>query len=90
MKLKYEAKKRTRIKYRFLGMTTYNLGWWFNYNSNKWEYYPSAGEKGCSTHQQCNSVRAFRRKLKKAPIGVEFILVSGWIGHDVTGVGSKK
>ena len=87
MKVKYEAKKRTRINYCFMGFTTFESGWWFNYNTNKWEQNPKAGEKGYSSHQECNSVKAFRRKLKKAPRGVEFILVSRWVGYNVTGFG---
>ena len=87
MKLKYEARKRTRIKYMFMGFTTFENGWWFNHNTNKWEQNPEAGEKGYCSHQNCGTVKAFRRKLKSAPKGVEFILVSRWVGHDVTGFG---
>ena len=45
---------------------------------------------GCSSHQRCDSVRAFRRKLKKAPYGVTFILVNRCVGYDVHGVGTNK
>jgi hypothetical protein len=88
MKLKYNALNRTRINYRFMGFTTFETGWWFNYNTNSWEQNPKAGEKGYSSHQDCRSVKAFRRKLKKAPKGVKFILVSRWVGYDVEGTGS--
>ena len=88
MKLKYKAQKRTRINYRFMGFTTFENGWWFNYNTNRWEQNPKAGEKGYSSYQSCRSVKAFRRKLKKAPKGVKFILVSRWVGYDVEGTGS--
>ncbi len=87
MKLRYKAKKRTRINYMFCGFTTFENGWWFNDNSNKWEINPKAGKKGFSSHQDCRTVKAFRRKLKKAPKGVQFSLVSNWVGHDVTGYG---
>jgi len=50
---------------------------------------PNAGEKGYSSHQSCKSVKAFRRKLKKAPKGVKFILVSKWEGYNVEGIGSE-
>ena len=88
MKIKYNAQKGTRINYRFMGFTTFENGWWFNHNTNRWEQNPEAGEKGYSSHQNCRSVKAFRRKLKKAPKGVKFILVSRWVGHDVEGTGS--
>jgi len=88
MKLKYNAQNRTRINYRFIGFTTFESGWWFNYNTNRWEQNPKAGDKGYSSHQSCRSVKAFKRKLKKAPKGVKFILVSRWIGYDVEGKGS--
>ena len=87
MKLKYEAKKRTRINYRFMGFTTFENGWWFNHDTKKWEQNPIAGKKGFSSHQICRTVKSFRHKLKKAPKGVEFILVSRWIGFNVTGFG---
>jgi hypothetical protein len=88
MKLKYNAQNRTRINYRFMGFTTFENGWWFNHNTNSWQQNPKAGEKGYSSHQNCRSVKAFRRKLKKAPKGVKFILVSRWVGYDVEGIGS--
>lgn len=88
MKLKYNAQKRTRINYSFIGFTTFENGWWFNHNTNSWEQNPKVGEKGYSSHQNCRSVKAFRRKLKKAPKGVKFILVSRWVGYDVEGTGS--
>lgn len=90
VKLKYEARKRTRINYRFIGFTTFENGWWFNHNTNKWEQNPSAGEKGYGSHQDCRTVKAFRRKLKYAPKGVEFILVSRWVGYNVTGFGCAQ
>lgn len=88
MKLKYEAQKRFRVKYMFKGFTTFERGWWFSHNTNRWEKNPETGEKGYSSHQDCRTVRAFRRKLKSAPKGVEFVLVPRWIGHSVTGFGS--
>lgn len=89
MKLKYEAQKGFRVNYKFMGFTTHESGWWFNYNTEIWEKNPEAGEKGYSSHQSCKSMKAFRRKLKKAPKGVEFWLVSRWQGCDIKGVGSS-
>lgn len=83
--IKYKAKKGTRINYKFIGVTTFESGWWFDYNTNQWEHNPKSGLKGYSSHQNCKTVKAFKRKLKKAPKGVEFILVSRWVGHDVYG-----
>lgn len=90
MKLKYKSSKGSRINYNFLGFTTFEKGWWFNYNSNKWEINPEVGIKGYSSHQPCKSVKSFRRKLKKAPYGVNFILVSRWKGCDVFGKGGNN
>lgn len=87
MKLKYQAKKGNRVKYRFMGMTTYD-DVWFNNNTNRWEQNPKIGENEYCSHQSCRSVRAFRRKLKKAPNGFKFVLESRWRGYDVFGVGS--
>jgi len=90
MKLKYNAKKLARINYGFKGFMSVETGWWFSYNTNKWEWNPKAGEKGYSSHQDCNTVKAFRRKLKSAPKGVEFILVSKWKECHVKGFGCKQ
>jgi len=82
MKLKYEAIKQNRVNHNFMGFTTYENGWWFN--KDKWEQNAKAG---CSSYQDCRTVKAFRRKLKSAPKGVEFVLVSRWVGRDVIGFG---
>ena len=89
MKLKYDAKKRGRIKHGFISFTSTELGWWFDYESNSWQN-PPTGKQGYSSDQYCRSVRAFRRKLKKAPLGVRFRLTSRWIGYDVYGFGTDK
>lgn len=73
-----------------MGFTTFENGWWFNHNTKKWEQNPNAGEKGYSSHQDCRTVKAFRRKLKSAPMGVEFILISRWVGYNVTGFGCAQ
>ena len=90
MKIKYEAKVNTRINYRFMGITTFEDGWWFDHNIRRWSKNPKAGKEGYGSHQPCRTMKAFRRKLKKAPKGVEFILVSRWVGHNITGVGTAN
>lgn len=68
-----------------------NNYWWFDYGSNQWlNDMTLLTKKGFSSHQDCKSVKAFRRKLKKAPKGIKFILVSRWKGYDVIGYGNKK
>ena len=92
--MKYQANKRSRINYGFIGITTRESGWWYHESTKQWmnhnmPYYESDG-KGFSSHQDCNSVRAFRRKLKKCPKGVKFILVNKWVGYDVTAYNTTK
>lgn len=72
-----------------MGMTTFEQGWWYNLDLKKWELDPPE-DYNYSTHQPCRSTKAFRRKLKKAPKDVEFVLVSRWVGFDVIGKGSKR
>lgn len=84
--MKYEAKKPNRIKYMFMGFTTFERDWWYNEKLKQWENGTSKSDNRYSSHQDCRSVRAFRRKLKKCPKGIEFVLCSRWKGHDVTAV----
>ncbi|MDD4781826.1 MAG: hypothetical protein PHT02_14650 [Tissierellia bacterium] len=86
MKLKYEANIPQRIKRYFMGYTTLNEEWWYNLSLNKWENDKSPLYSYC-THAPCNSIKAFRRKLKKAPLGVEFVLVNRYSNHNVKGIG---
>lgn len=76
-----------------MGMTTFENGWWYNETYKMWEFIESGtglpNSQRCA-HQPCCSVKAFRRKLKDAPEGVEFILVSRFVGHDVFGKGKMK
>lgn len=89
MKLTYIRKKGERVKYQFMGFTTFDEGWWFNKDLNKWQKREHIAESASfSSHQECRTVKAFRRKLKKAPKGVVFHLASRWVGFDVIGVGS--
>lgn len=84
MKLIFEAKRGTRIKSEFTGYTSNDNGWWFN--GKAWQRFES--KKQLSSHAPCFSVKAFRRKLKKAPKGVSFTLCSRYVGHNVIGVGN--
>lgn len=90
MKLKYTAKKGKRINYGFVGFCCSGRGWWYNRDTNQWEETPKGGVKWFSSHQDCKTVKSFRRKLKSAPKGVRFELVSRWVGHSVSGVGTKE
>jgi hypothetical protein len=81
MKLKYEANKRSRIKNHFLFYVP--LEW-----QGILDTYSGIKEKGIS-EVNCRSIRAFRRRLKQIPKGVEIILFSRYIGHNVIGYGSK-
>ena len=90
MKLKFKANKTTRINHMFVGMTTFEENWGYNYDLKKWENKSSLefGKYHRYSHQGCRTMKAFRRKLKKAPKGVEFVLCSRYKGNDIIGVGS--
>ena len=87
MELKYEAKKPYRFNYGFAWMTSIDNGWWFDEVLKKWSKNPDYKHE-LSSCQYCKTVKSFKRKLKKAPNGVRFILVSNWVGYDVEGKGS--
>jgi hypothetical protein len=87
MKLQYKARKGNRIKYKFMGFTGYD-NYWYCKATKKWTQTPDWHKGGISNHCPCKSVRAFRRKLKEAPKGVEFTLTSRWVGYDVIGYGT--
>jgi hypothetical protein len=94
MSVQYKKQRGSRINHRFMGMTTFENGWWYHESQKKWinhdtPYYESDG-MGYNSHQRCTSVKAFIRKLKTAPIGVEFILVSRYVGFSVTGINKSK
>jgi hypothetical protein len=83
--MRYEAKKGTRINYKFFGMTNFDDYWWVD-TLKKWVKISEVDKRlERSTHRDCRSTRAFRRMLKTAPKGVEFILVSRWVGYNVYG-----
>ena len=87
MKLKYEAQKGIRIKYRFMGID--NIGdhlWWYP-DQKRWKEMDESSpvQSWCN----CSSVKAFRRRLKEwskyLPSGTKFVLQSRWIGYSVYG-----
>lgn len=86
-KLKYESVKRSRIKSRFFGLTT-NTDYWFDHGLQRWVLPSEKSGNDLSNYQHCNSVRAFRRRLKNAPKGVEFILCNRYKSQNVKGIGS--
>lgn len=88
--IKYTANKGHRINHTFLVMTTFDDYWWI-YDLKKWVKSSDVDVKlDRSTHRNCSSVKAFKRMLKTTPKGVEFILVSRWIGYNVTGINKSK
>ena len=80
MKIKYDAQKGNRIKHTFIGMTNFDGYWWID-SLREWR--KESNGLDCSSHCDCNSVRAFRRRLKEATKGIDFILVSRWYGQNV-------
>jgi hypothetical protein len=90
MKLKFEEKKGNRIKSRFFGMSADQIGLWFNVSKKNWSCIDYKDICEYSSDQTCRSVRAFRRRLKKAPFGVKFTLSSRWVDCDVYGYGTLK
>jgi hypothetical protein len=89
MKLRFSKQKSQRVKKRFIGFCAVDrTHYWFEELSQSWKQSNECVGPS-SSHQDCNSVRAFRRKLKTAPKGVKFVLVSRWRGFDVDGTGTK-
>ena len=88
MKLQYEAPRRGRINYNFMGFEAIGGGWWWAYEHKKWVQ--STEKKPSSSHRGCRTVKAFKRMLKTAPSGVKFRLCSRWVGYDVYGYGQAE
>lgn len=87
MKIKYEAPNGKRFHSYFRGFTTFEWGWWYNEDLHIWEL-DSTPQTGCwSTHQRCRTLKAFIRKLKKAPHRVKFVLQNKYVGYNVYGEG---
>lgn len=81
----YEKPKRQRIHHQFCGIFTFEDGWWYYPELKKW-----SKDYDCKiTHrswQDCGTLKAFRRKLKRLPKGVEFILRSKYVGYDIIAI----
>lgn len=83
MKLKYQAPKNSRIKTRFMGVTTYDR-LWYHKPTKQWTNDKDVLKGGnYSNFMPCRSVKAFRRFLDKAPREIEWILINRYVGHDV-------
>lgn len=91
MKIEFEAPLGERIlRRRSIGITTFPTdseqpGLWWSYEKRQWTEEPIGG--GYSTHCDCSSYKAFLRHLKKHKEqlkGYEVILVSRYVGHDIT------
>lgn len=93
MKLKFEAPKGIRVKYRFMGVQICERSpsdpiFWYVKKTKEWTINPPWDEGGiCNTAYPCRSIRAFRRRLKEwskyMPSGTVFRLISRWKGYDV-------
>jgi len=91
MKIRRDTGRKSRIDYGFFGMTSDGPNrWWYNRDLRMWERDPKHGEHDYATWRYCHSVRAFRRMLKDAPVGIGFKLESVWKGRDAHGIGSGQ
>jgi len=88
MKLRHSVQKGQRHGKRFLGIKTEAM-LWHSKALKKWCNTSEIPENtDFSNHQDCRSVRAFRRILRRMPNelhGVKFTLVGTWVGIDVYG-----
>jgi len=89
MKLKYQRHRGDRINHNFMGFTTFEL-YLFNLDLKIWQHVDDLGNCNYSSHEDCRTMKAFRRKLKKCPYGVRFMLSSRWKGYNIEGVGTKN
>ena len=82
----FEAPVGTRIKKRYFGVTNYEDLWYCD-ELRVWVTLDELPEEyGASTHARCNSVKAFKRHLRKHPELRklnEVLLTSIYEGHDV-------
>ena len=88
MTIKYEKPKGSRIKRYFIGIETKNTELWWDCDKRKWFYgiENKDPESTVSNHVPCNTVRAFRRHLKKHPeIRGQATLINRYIGYNVYG-----
>ena len=70
---------------RFLWMESVDNKWRWNADKKEW-FYSSASNSNSTVFLDCKTLKAFKRRLKKTPPGIQFRLVSRFIGFDVLGV----
>ena len=91
----FDAGLRERVlNSRFSGITTFRLtddqpSLWWCHKTRSWVTLKSVSVStgGASTHAPCRSYKAFQRHLRKHTAeleGYEVILVSRFVGHNVT------
>ena len=73
------------MKDRFLWMESVNDNWRWNTDKKKW-INSNSSAKDSTVFLDCKTLNAFKRRLKKTPQGIQFRLVSRFIGFDVLGV----
>lgn len=92
-KLKYIARKGTRIKSRglvewfpFPQNECIEKGWKWLDEAQMWTNdYMSIFDDGWTAARACHSVKAFKRQVRKSnlPVGTLCMLESKYIGHDI-------
>ena len=70
---------------RFLWMESVDSNWRWNTGKKEW-FYSSSSNSNSTVFLDCKTMKAFKRRLKKAPQGIQFRLVSRFIGFDILGV----
>ncbi len=69
----------------FLWMESVDNKWRWNTDKKQW-INSNSSDKDTTVFLDCKTLKAFKRRLRKAPKGVQFRLVSRFIGFDVLGV----
>ena len=82
VELKFEAPKGSRFHKRFLGVTTFGKDIWWSDERRTW----GPCGPGTSSTAPCNSLKAFRRHLRKHADelkGAEVVLISRYMDCDI-------
>lgn len=89
--VKFNQRKPYRRKSQYEIMQPTSPFWWFDKPTKQWFYTedPDSIDRRISNFIKCESVREFRRRLKRSP-KIKFILTCHLKGHFVTGIGIKK
>jgi len=78
----FEAPLGDRVHRYFDSVTTYT-GLWWDQDNRCWDELKNI-EGHASMHAPCNTLKAFRRMLRKHPnIAEDCVLVNKYIGYDV-------